>query len=281
VAGAAAVAPDAESALLAVAVRSPLAKLRQESLKARAAVNGDAAHARIHRERSARDFIDAEGAWNFHARGTVDDGARFRVELTARVDARFKANRAVENRESRDAYAFDALIDMATSPTEAAVKPAPRSMAIIRVDHAALVRGTVEGEEVCDLPGLGPIPVRIARDLLGESILKLVITKGVDVMNVTHLGRGATIAQNVALMWTSPECTRSGCTRTFRLENDHRAEWHKTHHTRLDELDRLCDHDHDLKTRHGWALVEGKGKRPMVPPDDPRHPRNHPPPAER
>lgn len=29
-----------------------------------------------------------------------------------------------------------------------------------------------------------------------------------------------------------------------------------------------------LKTRHGWALVEGKGKRPLVPPDDPRHPRH-------
>ena len=45
-------------------------------------------------------------------------------------------------------------------------------------------------------------------------------------------------------------------------------------------LDPLCDPDHDLKTYEGWALVEGKGKRPMVPPDDPRHPRftQRPPP---
>jgi hypothetical protein len=35
----------------------------------------------------------------------------------------------------------------------------------------------------------------------------------------------------------------------------------------------LCDGHHDQKTRDGWALVEGKGKRPFVPPDDPRHPR--------
>ena len=48
--------------------------------------------------------------------------------------------------------------------------------------------------------------------------------------------------------------------------------------TRVDETDRLCEHDHDLKTFHGWALVAGTGKRPMVPPHDPRHPKNKPPP---
>jgi hypothetical protein len=39
-------------------------------------------------------------------------------------------------------------------------------------------------------------------------------------------------------------------------------------------LDRLCHHDHGLKTREGWSLVEGRGRRAFVPPDDPRHPRN-------
>ena len=38
----------------------------------------------------------------------------------------------------------------------------------------------------------------------------------------------------------------------------------------------LCGHCHDLKTRYGWSLVHGTGKRPMVPPDDPRHPKNKP-----
>ena len=36
---------------------------------------------------------------------------------------------------------------------------------------------------------------------------------------------------------------------------------------------RVSGYHHDLKTYKGWALVEGSGKRPMVPPDDPRHPR--------
>jgi hypothetical protein len=43
------------------------------------------------------------------------------------------------------------------------------------------------------------------------------------------------------------------------------------HETTIDNLDRLCDPCHNLKTRDGWALVEGKGRPPLVPPDDPRH----------
>jgi hypothetical protein len=36
--------------------------------------------------------------------------------------------------------------------------------------------------------------------------------------------------------------TALDCTRTQRLESDHREDWRKTHHTRLDETDLLCDH---------------------------------------
>ena len=129
---------------------------------------------------------------------------------------------------------------------------------------------------------MGPIPVPVARDLLGDAILKFVITKGVDVANITHLGRSVTVAQQVALWWRSPTCTVLGCNRTQRIQNDHNPDCRQTHHTRLDESDPFCEHDHDKKTRLGWALVPGKGKRAFVPPDDPRHPNNcRPPPAAR
>ena len=64
--------------------------------------------------------------------------------------------------------------------------------------------------------------------------------------------------------------------RSYRLEIDHHTGWAKTHTTTVKDSNRLCEHDHDLKTYYGWALVEGTGKRPMVPPDDPRHPKNKP-----
>ncbi|MGH9177395.1 MAG: hypothetical protein ACRD0N_02415, partial [Acidimicrobiales bacterium] len=48
--------------------------------------------------------------------------------------------------------------------------------------------------------------------------------------------------------------------------------WAEDKVTVLANMDGPCGFHHDLKTYKGWALVEGTGKRPMVPPDDPRHP---------
>jgi hypothetical protein len=156
----------------------------------------------------------------------------------------------------------------------------PRYLALLRVDAAALRRGQVQGEELCEITGVGPVPVSVARDLLGDAILKLVITTGVDVANLTHLGRGPTAAQRAALLWTNPTCSVQGCHRR-RIEYDHQKPWAQTKHTRLDELDPLCGFHHDLKTRLHWALIPGTSKRPFLPPDHPRHPRYREPPRDR
>jgi hypothetical protein len=151
---------------------------------------------------------------------------------------------------------------------------------LLRIDLEALVRGRVTGDEVCEITGLGPIPIRLARQLLGDSILHLVITRGKDVAATVHLGRGPSAAQKIALLWQQPQCTNSNCHRTH-TETDHREPFAKVHETSYENLDPLCDHDHDLKTYQGWALVEGTGRRPLVPPDDPRHTDNQKAPPER
>ena len=151
----------------------------------------------------------------------------------------------------------------------------PRFLALLRADVEALQRGAVEGSELCEITGVGPVPVDTARRLLGDAVLKLVITRGTDVANVVHLGRGANAAQKVALLWSSPTCVVEGCSRTH-TEIDHREDFARTRHTTLSELEPMCDPHHDRKTYEGWALVPGKGKRPLVPPDDPRHPNHQP-----
>jgi Domain of unknown function (DUF222) len=170
----------------------------------------------------------------------------------------------------------------ADSPAVCPVPPSrwsnPRYLALLRIDAAALHRGQVRGEELCEIAGVGPVPVSAARDLLGDAIVKLVITNGVDVANITHLGRGPTTAQKIAMMWTNPLCSVQGCHRR-RIEYDHQKPWAQTKHTRLDELDPLCSFHHDLKTRLHWALEPGKGTRALVPPDDPRHPSQQPTPT--
>ena len=344
--GAAAADPSAERRLLELAGRASLAELREECARVRAAADPDpdATNRRIHQQRRCRQYTDAEGGWNLSARGTAQDGAAFTTVLNAITDEVFAAARRQGQHEPVEAYAFDALMAMASHaagshqpalPADGGAAPAaladggaapaadvpdgghgqsdhggsraggtlplaaggdpgifrnpggravcpvpprrwsnPRYLALLRVDAAALRRGRVDGDELCEIAGIGPVPVTVARDLLGEAIVKLVITRGVDVANVTHLGRGPTVAQKIALMWTNPTCLADGCHRR-RIEYDHRTPWSHTRHTRLDELDPLCEFHHDLKTRLGWALVPGKGKRAFVPPDDPRHPRHH------
>jgi hypothetical protein len=212
-----------------------------------------------------------------HVRGPVDQVARIETALQPLIDDAFNRARVEGSHEEREAYAFDALTRLASAVADGnratGKQPTTRNMMLIRVDLEALRRGEVDGEELCEIPGVGPIAVSVARDLLGESILKLVITKGVDVLNVTHLGRGPTIAQEVALLFQQPLCIVEGCYRT-RVEYDHTVDWRYTHHTRLDELAPKCDYHHTQKTLHGWALVDGTGKRPMVPPDHPGHPKN-------
>src|ERR1019366_4284820 len=65
----------------------------------------------------------------------------------------------------------------------------PRAQVLVRVDLDALRRGSVGPGGVCEIPGVGPVPVETARELMGDAITRLVITNGVDVTTVCHLGR--------------------------------------------------------------------------------------------
>jgi hypothetical protein len=285
IAGAAAADPGAAERLVELAGTTSTAELRDECLRTRVAADPDrnATHARIHRERYHRIFRDAEGGWNVSARGTAEQGGRYAAALEPIIDELFNEARAEGRNEPREAYAFDAMIllaERANEPpadTKKSRRVNPRYLTLLHLDWEAMVRGDTEGDEKCEIVGIGPIPVRVARDLMGESILKLVVTKGVDVANVVHLGRGPTAAQRIALLWSKPKCANVECSSMF-VQIDHREPWAATKHTVLGELDPLCPHDHKLKTNQGWSLVDGTGRRAFVGPKDLRHPRSRPPP---
>ena len=147
---------------------------------------------------------------------------------------------------------------------------------LIRIDHAALLRGHTDTDEVCEIAGVGPVPVSHVRALIetGDPFIAALVTNGVDVTTVAHAGRRANAAQATALDWAQPGCSNETCDLTVGLQVDHRHDYADTRTTFLPWLDRLCSADHDRKTRLGWALVEGTGRRAFVAPDDPRHPRH-------
>jgi hypothetical protein len=196
----------------------------------------------------------------------------------------FEAARKEGRREPQEAYAADALAELArrAEGTSTGEKRSRRAKILARVDLTSLLRGYPAGDETCELAGYGPVAVSAIRDLMEteDPFLAAVVTKGKDVIGVAHLGRRPNAYQQSALEWLYPICAVEGCSSLAFLEIDHREDWSKTHATVFELLDRLCGHHHDLKTREDWALVEGSGKRAFVPPDDPRHPRNaHSPPA--
>ena len=301
IADAAAVNPAAERDLLGEAAKKDLSDLRRRARSKKAAgdPDPDATQKRLHRERRCRSYMDSEGAWNLNARGPLAGGLQVQQLLDQLTDELAKQARANGSRENREAFTFDALVELARrdgtghstghstgtdagsgdEPATKSAKVNPKNLALLRIDLEALVRGRVEGDELCEITGLGPIPIRLARQMLGESILHLVITRGKDVATTVHLGRGPNAAQKVALLWSQPWCSNSACGRTHQ-ETDHRDPFSNCRETRLINLDGLCGHDHDKKTYKGWDLVHGTGRRPLVPPDDPRHPKNTGPPGD-
>ena len=275
IASAATVAPDAEAELLATAADAPLAVVREQCLRAKA-VDRDAAHARIKKGRYAKEFTDDEGGWNFIARGTPEAGAKFRAAHGPIVDEMFKTARAEDRKESRDAYAFDALIELAerTRGERTAKKTAPGFTALIRADIEALQRGTRSARSPASDPSPPPSPATSSATRSSSSSSPKASTSPTSRISAAapQSRRRSRSGGNHPCAPTKTAREPSGCRTTIGSDGP------KTHRTRLDELDRLCEHDHDLKTYYGWALIAGQGRRPFVPPDDPRHPKYRAPP---
>jgi hypothetical protein len=275
IADAATADPDAEGQLLEAAGSGSLGELRDACARTKAnACDLEARRRRIHERRCLRSWTDAEGVGNLLLRDNPEKVA----EIMARV-APVRDRLARKGGEPLEAHAADALHQIACCGSPAAKNGSTKILA--RVDLTALLRGYPIGDETCELAGYGPVAVSALRDLIdtGDPFLAAVVTKGEEVVGVAHLGRRPTARQRSALEWLYPTCAAEGCNALTFLEFDHRDDWATTRRTVFDLLDRLCRHHHDLKTRDGWGLAEGRGKRAFVAPDDPRHPRHRDPPV--
>jgi hypothetical protein len=276
--------PAAEGRLLGTARDGSVAELRRQAKKVRAAATSAEDKARRAHERrdlsSGTDEEEGEG-W-IHLKGPAAVIATLLAYLEPWIQAEFAKARREGRREPRGAYAFDAMIAAlrfaASARAGGTVRPdqpvaAPATI-LARVDVTAVRRGHTVAGETCELDGLGPVSVEDLLSLLPQAAIDLIVTNGVDVFNVTHLGRRANARQQVVMDWIGGQCSRLGCSATRHLQVDHRVDWAKVKVTELRSLDWLCPDDHHRKTHQGWALVAGTGKRRMVPPDDPAHPRH-------
>ncbi len=189
---------------------------------------------------------------------TPDEGARLLAAVTAEAARLTAAGRKAGVDEPRRALAADALVGLACSgPATGPTGDGPVATVHVRVDHAALVRGHVEAGELCEIPGIGPVPVEVARRLAVDSVLNVLVTDGVDVTAVAHTGRTVPASLRRALVERDPECVVPGCTARDHLEIDHVVPFAEGGPATMANLARLCHWHHYLKTHHGHRLERG------------------------
>jgi hypothetical protein len=253
--------PSAERLLLDSARRDGLRGLKDQCARVRAAACPDEAarYEAIHESRWLRHWRDVDGTGRIDVRGPADATARVISALQPYERELFRASRDAGRRERSDAIAFDALLAL-TGSAGSGMDGEPGCAVVVRVDHSAFRRGHTEAGEVCEVAGVGPIPVSVADRLSDDSILKALIVHGEDVRAVVHLGRTIPAKLRTAVEEMYVECVVEGCHVNRHLEIDHNAPIAEGGPTALWNLNRLCHHHHDYKHTHNLRL-EGEGTR--------------------
>ncbi len=164
--------PRAEGVLLRSAELDGVKGLKQTCARVEAAASTDQAQryetARQNRYLRSRRISDVEGL--IELRGPIDETARVMAALEPiEADLFTQArSRDPEDRELPEARAFDALVlmadDSATVASESSGRRAPATV-VVRVDHTAFTRGHTEDGELCEIAGIGPVPVAVAQKL--------------------------------------------------------------------------------------------------------------------
>lgn len=268
IASAAAVDPEAEAQLLTLAGGHSLKGLKDHCRRVRARSAGEREacdrYEEIRRNRCLLTWTDPDGAGRLEAKLTPDAMARFLTGIEAETNAIYEEARKSGRHESTVAYAADALVALVsgtgtTSGAGAAGGRPPTSMHL-RVDAAALRRGNLGDGEICEIPGVGPVPLATAVNELGDAVVKVLVTDGVDVTSICHLGRSVPSHIRAALEERDPTCVVPGCDVSKGLEIDHyKIPFGQGGPTEPWNLCRLCHWHHYLKTHRGFAIVGDPG----------------------
>ncbi|MHB8439807.1 MAG: HNH endonuclease signature motif containing protein [Acidimicrobiales bacterium] len=263
IASAACVNPTAEAHLLEAASQDSFKDLKERcrnvKLQSRPEQCQRDRAQRIHNGRYARVWSDEHGAVRLDARLTPEVGAQVIASLEACTTQQFEEASAAGVSEPNQAYRADALAQLCS--TGGTSKGRDPDRVHLRVDLAALRRGRLDEGELCEIPGVGPVSLATAKSVIGDAWVKVLVTDGVDVTTVAHVGRTIPAHVRSALYERDPVCVVPGCGSTWNLEIDHwKVDYAECGSSELDNLCRLCRHHHRLKTHGDFTLMGGPGK---------------------
>lgn len=254
----AAVDPDAEAGLLRVAKRDGMRGLRAAKERVIAAATDEqAAHELAVRERHVRTWVRGAATHGSFS-GPTEEVAKLLTAIGPIEREVFDAARTDGRREYADAYRFDALIELADRTLvgePAATTSRSTPVARVRVDLKSLLDGRTRPGEVCEIPGVGPVPVARARAVLRHGLLELVITDGVDVQTVVSTTRHVPKALKIAIAERDPVCRIDDCDCDHSLEGHHVDDFATSRRTSYDNVGNLCTRHHDLVTHRGYTIT--------------------------
>jgi hypothetical protein len=248
--------PGAEQPLLRTAKRSGMRELRAEKERVVAAATDELeAQRRAKRDRHLRTWTQGFATHGSFS-GPTEDVAKILAALEPLTKARFDEARKAGEREGRDAYRFDALVTAVTNTTESSGSKKSDLTGCVLVGLQPLLSGTTGPGEICEIPGVGPVPVAHAREVLSHGLLQLVITDGVDVQTVVSPTRHVPTPLKIAIALRDRTCKIRGCGNDHALERHHTPPFEQSHRTTYKELGNLCPKHHDLVTHRGFTTTD-------------------------
>jgi hypothetical protein len=227
------------------------------------------------RNRADQEFLDADcfdAADRCYLRGRPTIGSMVKVDGMFEADGWATILRALQPLAQPDALPSlsprsggrrlaDALVEFAARAAVGAsvTSGRVRFAADVVIDYDTLC-GLGSGEltdRVCDIEGLGPVPLATVERLLCDTSVGRVLMRGKS--EVLDLGRRTDVpspAQRRALARRDRHCRFPGCDRPVRWTDAHHiVHWIRGGCTDLDNLVLLCRRHHTACHEGGWNLV--------------------------
>ena len=223
------------------------------------AMDEEQKHRRAHQNRKLIHWTDEEGVFRLDGRLTTASGATVLACLQPFFNRITRQAAKDKIKESAAAHLADALVHMSqtacTTRGDGGIR-GPRAVVHLRLDYAALERGYLESGDICEVPGVGPVPLETAREFLADSYRVGVLKDGEDIKTVKGLGHSIPDRLRRAVYERDDyRCVIPGCVTDHGAHQiDHVIPVHQRGETKLYNLALLCPWHHKLKTYYGYTL---------------------------
>jgi hypothetical protein len=237
-----------------------------------AASDNDLLRKKAHDERHLSTWTDGLATRGSFS-GPTEEVSALLDALEPLARARFEQARASRDHESQAAYRYDALIDLARgASTNGTTRAEPVVRARVGLQRLLGEPVTDPGEDICDIPGVGPVPVAHAREVLSHGLFELVITDGVDVQTVVSTTRHVPKALRIALEERDGgTCKVRGCDHTRAIHRHHTQAFAEHGITSYHVLGDVCPDHHHLIHHRGYQIIDnGDGTWSLQPPNEHR-----------